>query len=228
MVIEAVTGQDYRDVIRDKVLAPLGLAGDVFVGVPASQRERCADTYAPEPRDNSAEFKAAGLPSGGGYATARGMAAFYQMLLGRDRLGDIRLLLPRLICRLTGLPRPGRDVPVTVSFHPDQQGGEYRRRRFVGRRYASGFSAGPRGREGLLLERFFPFRLYHRLTPGPQGLAWRLVASSLCGVPRPRWTLPRVNCLESGDGDRFRFDIEVAFPIVGPVIHYRGWLLPQT
>lgn len=97
MVIEAVTGQDYRDVIRDKVLAPLGLAGDIFVGVPASQQERCADTYAPEPRDNSAEFKAAGMPSGGGYATARGMAAFYQMLVGRGRLGDVRLLSPRLI-----------------------------------------------------------------------------------------------------------------------------------
>src|SRR5712671_2778242 len=34
MVIEAVTGQDYRDVIREKVLAPLGLAKDIFVGVP--------------------------------------------------------------------------------------------------------------------------------------------------------------------------------------------------
>src|SRR3954453_11823477 len=66
MVIEAVTGKDYREVIRDKVLAPLGLAGDIFVGVPAAQQGRCADTYGPEPRDNSAEFKAAGLPSGGG------------------------------------------------------------------------------------------------------------------------------------------------------------------
>jgi CubicO group peptidase (beta-lactamase class C family) len=80
MVIEAVTGKDYRDVIRDKVLAPLGLGKDVFVGVPPAEQERCADTGAPEPRDNSAAFKAAGMPSGGGYATARGMAAFYQML----------------------------------------------------------------------------------------------------------------------------------------------------
>src|SRR5271165_4085677 len=75
MVIEAVTGQDYRDVIRDKVIAPLGLDGDIYVGVPAQMQARCADTYAPEPRDNSPEFRAAGMPSGGGYATARGMAA---------------------------------------------------------------------------------------------------------------------------------------------------------
>ena len=97
MVIEAVTGRDYRDVIRDNVLAPLGLDRDIYVGVPPSEQNRCADTYAPEPRDNSAEFKSAGMPSGGGYATARGMAAFYQMLLGRGRLGNVRLLSPRLV-----------------------------------------------------------------------------------------------------------------------------------
>ena len=101
MVIEAVTGRDYRDVIRDSVLAPLGLATDVIVGVPEREQARCADTYAPEPRDNSPEFKAAGLPSGGGYATARGMAAFYQMLLGQGRLGGTRLLSPRLVAYVT-------------------------------------------------------------------------------------------------------------------------------
>ncbi len=101
MVIEAITGRDYRDVIRDKVLAPLGLDNDIFVGVPAAQQARCADTYSAEPRDNSAEFKAAGMPSGGGYATARGMAAFYQMLLGQGRLGNVRLFSPRLIAYVT-------------------------------------------------------------------------------------------------------------------------------
>ena len=97
MVIEAVTGRDYREVIRDKVLAPLGLDRDIYVGVPAAEQGRCADTDAAEPRDNSPEFKAAGMPSGGGYATARGMAAFYQMLLGQGRLGAVRLLSPRLV-----------------------------------------------------------------------------------------------------------------------------------
>src|SRR6185437_1441659 len=91
MVIEAATGRDYRDVIRDNVLAPLGLAKDIFVGVPEAQQERCADTYAKEARDNSPEFRAAGLPSGGGFATARGMAAFYQVLLGKGRLGNDRV-----------------------------------------------------------------------------------------------------------------------------------------
>src|SRR5689334_22222780 len=101
MVIEAITGQDYRDVIRTRVIEPLGLGHDIFVGVPQQQQNRCADTYAPEPRDNSPEFRAAGLPSGGGFATARGMAAFYQMLLGRGSLGGVRLLSPRLVAYVT-------------------------------------------------------------------------------------------------------------------------------
>ena len=101
MVIEAITGRDYRDVIRERVIEPLGLGNDIFVGVPEAQQPRCADTYAPEPRDNSAAFRAAGLPSGGGYATARGMAAIYQMLGHGGRLGAVRLFSPRLIAYVT-------------------------------------------------------------------------------------------------------------------------------
>src|SRR5437588_12078311 len=135
MVIEAITGKDYRDVIRDRVLAPLSLANDVFVGVPADQQARCADTYAPEQRDNSPEFKAAGLPSGGGYATARGMAAFYQMLLGKGRLGDVRLLSPRLVSHVsrshTG--ERGDDAMGGIPMHrrpgPHVRGGRHRIRR---------------------------------------------------------------------------------------------------
>jgi CubicO group peptidase (beta-lactamase class C family) len=97
MVIEAITGQDYRDAIRERVIEPLGLGNDIFVGVPEAHQPRCADTYAPEPRDNSAAFRAAGLPNGGGYATARGMAAFYQALGHAGRLGNTRLFSPRLI-----------------------------------------------------------------------------------------------------------------------------------
>lgn len=105
MVIEAVTGHDFRDAIRDLVLAPLGIANEVFVGVPTAEQNRCADIYyAGETEanyDNSAEMRAAGLPNGGGFGTARGMAAFYQMMLGRGRLGSVRLFSPRLIDYVT-------------------------------------------------------------------------------------------------------------------------------
>ncbi len=105
MIMEAVTGQDFRDVIRDKVIAPLGLSDDIFVGVPPEQHDRCADMYYPSgnemPYDNSADLRSAGLPHGGGFATARGMAAFYQMMLAGGRLGEARIFSPRLVAYVT-------------------------------------------------------------------------------------------------------------------------------
>jgi hypothetical protein len=132
--------------------------------------------------------------------------------------------LPWLICRLSGLPAPGREVPVTVIFELDGQGGEFWRRRFSGRRYQSGFSAGTGRQAGLLCERFFPFVFFHRLSPSAQGLRWDLVAWRLLSLPLPRWLMPPTVCLESGDEDCFVFDIDVKFPIIGQLIHYRGWL----
>jgi hypothetical protein len=133
--------------------------------------------------------------------------------------------LARLLCSLAGLPSPGTDVPVTVAFGVHERS-EYWRRRFGGRGYASRFTAADGAQRGLLVERFFPFRLYFRLTASAHGLAWRLVEWRLFGFPLPRRTLPEVNCFESADGARFVFDINVRFPMIGPVIHYRGWLLP--
>jgi CubicO group peptidase (beta-lactamase class C family) len=100
MVIEAATGHDYRDVIRERVIGPLGIGDELYVGVPAAEQARCADTDAlpsEPPRDNSAEMRAAGLPGGGGFGTARAMAAFYQMMLDGGRLGAVRLFSKRMI-----------------------------------------------------------------------------------------------------------------------------------
>jgi len=147
---------------------------------------------------------------------------------GRADITAAKGLLPWLICRVSGLPAPGRDVPVTVAFHIYAMGGEFWRRRFAGRRYASGFSVGSGRRAGLLCERFFPYVFFHRLTPSAEGLRWDLVAWRLLWLPLPCWLMPIAVCFESGESDRFVFDIDAAFRIIGPVIHYRGWLLPQA
>lgn len=146
---------------------------------------------------------------------------------GRGAITAPRNPLAWLLCRLAGLPRPGSEVPVTVSFHLDGRGGEYWRRSFAGRRYASAMRAGHGVDAGLLVERFWPFLFYHRLTASADGLAWQVVRWRLLGIPLPHWTLPTIDCFESGDGERFVFDIDVVFPLIGPVIHYRGWLLPE-
>jgi CubicO group peptidase (beta-lactamase class C family) len=105
VVIEAVTGRDYREVVRRSVIGPLGLSDDLFIGVPDSEHARIAALYEPDdaggqrlrPREDRPAFWRAGVPGGGGYGTARGLAAFYQMMLGGGTLNGRRLLSPRTI-----------------------------------------------------------------------------------------------------------------------------------
>lgn len=131
--------------------------------------------------------------------------------------------LPALIRWFAGLPRAGRAVPVTVAVDPDGAGRERWVRDFAGRRYASTLEAdGPR-----LAERFGPFVLFFDLIPQGDGLAWTLAGWRLLVVPLPAWTVPAIRCRESGEDARFVFDIDVRFPLIGPVMRYRGRLAFQ-
>ncbi len=104
-LIEAVTGGDYRDFIRQRIIEPLGLARDIFVGMPDAEHGRAASIYEPGEDgkqqalqdENTAPFRRAGVPSSGGYATARGMTALYQMLANFGKLNGTRVFSRRLI-----------------------------------------------------------------------------------------------------------------------------------
>ena len=104
-LIESLTKLDYRRFIREEVIVPLALGEELFVGVPDAVQGRAADMHEPGPDgravkradENNARFRRAGTPGGGGYGTARAMAAFYQMLLHGRTLDGRRLLSPRTI-----------------------------------------------------------------------------------------------------------------------------------
>ena len=110
VLVEALTKQDYRTFIRDNIVEPLGLAGELFVGLPEVEGKRAADMHEPSAdgtrsvrraEENNATFRKAGTPGGGGYATARAMAAFYQMLGAGGTLNGVRLLSPRMVQYVT-------------------------------------------------------------------------------------------------------------------------------
>lgn len=107
VLIEALAGEDFRTLIRRRVIAPLGLEDELFVGLPDAEHGRAAGMYDPPeaggrfpPRmpENTAAARRAGIPGGGGYGSARAMAAFYQMLANKGALpGGARLLSPRMV-----------------------------------------------------------------------------------------------------------------------------------
>jgi CubicO group peptidase (beta-lactamase class C family) len=105
VIVEAVTGADYRDEIRRRVIEPLGLAAEMFLGLSKAEDERAASMYSPrqserwtlDPMESSDDFRRAGIPGAGGYATARAMAAFYQMMAQGAVLNGVRIVSPRMI-----------------------------------------------------------------------------------------------------------------------------------
>ncbi len=104
-LIETVSGIDYRDFLRQRIIEPLGLARDIYVGMPDAEHGRAATIYEPGANrtqraltdENTAPFRRAGVPSGGGYATARGMAALYQMMVNFGKLNGARIFSRRLV-----------------------------------------------------------------------------------------------------------------------------------
>jgi CubicO group peptidase (beta-lactamase class C family) len=110
VLVEALTKMDFRDFIRENITLPLGLADELYVGLPDAAQTRAVDMHEPAADGgrplpladvNDAAFQRAGVPNGGGYATARGMATFYQMLVAGGRLNDVRLLSPRIVAYVT-------------------------------------------------------------------------------------------------------------------------------
>jgi CubicO group peptidase (beta-lactamase class C family) len=108
VLIESLTKTDYRAFIREQVIEPLGLGQELFVGLPDAEHARAVDMHEPGPagpvkraEENNAPFRRAGTPGGGGYASARAMAAFYQMLVAGGTLNGKRLLSTRMVQYVT-------------------------------------------------------------------------------------------------------------------------------
>jgi CubicO group peptidase (beta-lactamase class C family) len=106
VLIEAVTGKDFREVIRETVTEPLGLSRELYVGLPESEFGRAADMHEPKPKGdgfqpsadaNTVDWRKGGAPGGAGYGTARAMAALYQMMLNGGELNGTRLVSSRML-----------------------------------------------------------------------------------------------------------------------------------
>lgn len=55
-------------------------------------------------------------------------------------------------------------------------------------------------------------------------LSMRLVRLRFLGLPCPRWLMPRVRAVESGDWNELFFDVSADVPLFGTVAHYFGYL----
>ena len=134
-----------------------------------------------------------------------------------------RGLLARLIGRAMGFPAEGSEVPVSVWMR-EAGGVETWWRDFGGACFESRLSQ----RGALLVERFGPIRFAMALKHEPDGLAMPFRRWWIGPVPMPRVLLPRGLAREYEADGRFHFDVPIALPLVGPLVHYKGWLTPPA
>ncbi len=134
-------------------------------------------------------------------------------------------LLARLAAAVVGFPRAGANVPVRVDFG-NENGRELWTRTFAGRTFHSTQEQG-RGRyEWLVCERFGPLCAGMALVLDGGKLRLIVRRWSVFGIPLPLWLAPRGDSYEFAENGRFHFHVEIAHPLTGLIVGYRGWLVP--
>ncbi len=121
---------------------------------------------------------------------------------------------------IAGLPAGASDAPIVVELEPDGAF-ETWTRRFGTHAMRSRLRAGP---DGLLHERLGPVTFRFALRVDGDAIAWRVAGVRALGVPFPARWFAGVAAREGADGARYTFDVRAALPLVGRIVHYRGWL----
>jgi hypothetical protein len=136
-----------------------------------------------------------------------------------------RGLTSKLVAAIAGLPRMASQVPVTVTFSPED-GAERWTRNFGGKTFSSVQACGTGRNEHLLVERFGI--LSFALALVIEGDRLQLIPRrwSLAGIPMPRSLLPTGTSFESVQDGRFAFDVDIAMPLIGRIVAYKGTLQP--
>jgi hypothetical protein len=136
--------------------------------------------------------------------------------------GDGRLA--RLAAAMIGFPSAAADIPVEVRF--DAADGRETWRRTFGERCFQ--SLQEEGTGGLLVERFGPLAFAMAVVVADGRLELAIQRWTIAGIPLPLWLAPWSKAHEREEDGRFRFDVEIGHRFTGPIICYRGWLVPVT
>ena len=136
-IVQGATGRHIKDVIREEIAEPLGVASEMYVGIPNGVEGRLAtldvtalgqnamvppehamfDAMPPDmwAETNSMEWRRACMPAGNGHFTARAVAKMYAALANGGEVGGVRLVSPE---RIAQMQRLMTDEPDRVIIAP--------------------------------------------------------------------------------------------------------------
>jgi len=126
-------------------------------------------------------------------------------------------LLGTWIARLFRLPRSGSNMPVRVEMRSEDGGSETWTRIYPGVTMRSNLRNAD-SKTHQLTEVLGPLSIRLRWTPSERGLL---------GCPLPNFLRPRSHASETVGADgQFHFDVPIALPLIGTIVHYKGSLKP--
>ena len=159
------------------------------------------------------------------------LRAMHRVAVSRAAHGEADIergagVLPQLVAALFGFPKAALAAPTRVRFEA-RDGVETWTRTFAGRVMRSRQWQGAQRWEGLLCESFGPFTFGLALLTGDGRLRLILRRWALFGLPLPIAWAPRGDASEAERDGRFRFDVTIGLPLIGTIVRYRGWLIPE-
>jgi hypothetical protein len=142
---------------------------------------------------------------------------------GRGRIVRGRHPLVALLAWGARLPPTSDDVAVEVTFLVTPEQERWHRRFGIHPMRSRLWRHGTHLREQLGAVKF-----EFALQAHDSEIHWRVVRVWALGVlPLPARWFDGVRCREREQGGRYEFLVDVALPLIGPLIRYEGWLEPR-
>lgn len=134
-------------------------------------------------------------------------------------------LLARLAALVFRFPKPGSDVPLTITKTRTGDG-ETWERNFAGRRFRSYLTP---AKPGHYRERFGPFNYEQELPVKDGSMKLPVRRGWFLGIPLPGFLLPGSDSREFAENGRFHFDVGLSAPFTGAlIVRYRGTVSPDA
>jgi hypothetical protein len=202
-------------------------------------------THALELSDYDALFQGRSIFTG--FRQAQASASLYRQVLGSafdtlpaqvqalhsaaelrhwSGIADVRRgsgVMAKVVSGIMGFPQAGSNVPVSVTFTPENDGERWTRN-FGGKIFSSYQMRGSGKNDYLLIERFGLMSVALALVVEGDRLHLIPRRWSCLGVPLPKFLLPTGQSFESEQNGQFNFDVEISAPILGLIVAYKGAL----
>jgi hypothetical protein len=136
-------------------------------------------------------------------------------------------LIANSLALIIGFPKTNPAIDVRVDFVPDGIGERWTRT-FGAKRFSSYQRPNTKGDAPMMMERFGLINVALALEIKGDRMYLIPKSWSCLGIPLPRFLLPEGESFETERNGKFCFDVEIAAPLIGLIVSYKGQLTPIT